>query len=814
MYRQIWLALAIAAGCAVVPVAVAAQSQASAVGAANAITSAADVEAFTQQYCVACHNERNKAAVRDLALDAVDVTAVGQHGDIWEKVVRKLRAGQMPPLTARRPERALSDQVATWLEAELDRAAEARPNPGRKASLHRLNRFEYKNAVRDLLGLDVNVEDLLPPDPLGGGDANFDNIASSLRISRSLLEQYLVAARKVSRVAMSGKVPSTIEVFRVPQGLRQDIRLDGMPFGTRGGFAFDYIFPVDGLYEFVVSTGGLGAGIDADMDGERLELSIDGERAHEWTLQPLDGAFVGGGADLRRRPEPPTVRVPIRAGAQRVMATFTKIKPLVEYAGDRVPFARTGRYGTGSGNKFPTGVAQIVLTGPLQVTGKSDTASRRKILTCTPRSAAEEEPCAREILTTLARSGLRRQATEDDLAFLLQFYEEGHSESDFDGGIQRAIRALLVMPDFLFRIEADPAGVAPGAPYRISDLELASRLSFFLWSSVPDDELLDVAVKGQLKTPAVLEEQVRRMLQDPRSDALTQGFASFYLWIRNVAEQQFDSDAFPNFDQTLREAMAKETELFFDSVRVEDRSILTLLDADYTFVNERLALHYEIPNVRGSDFRRVVLPADSPRRGILGKASILATTSEPKRTSPVRRGKWILDNVLGTPPPPPPPNVPLLGEEQQDDGRILTMRELMAKHRSNPVCAGCHRVIDPMGFALEQFDATGKWRDVDRSFTRIDPAGTTPDGSTFANLADFRGLLISNPGPFLRTFTEKLLVYALGRPYESYDAPAGRTILRDAAPENYTFSSVVLGIVKSAPFQMRLAADAPTVAAQ
>jgi hypothetical protein len=373
------------------------------------------------------------------------------------------------------------------------------------------------------------------------------------------------------------------------------------------------------------------------------------------------------------------------------------------------------------------------------------------------------------------------------------------------------VRALLVSPEFLFRIETDPASIAPGGVYRADDLALASRLSFFLWSSIPDDELLDIAVKGQLKTPATLEKQVRRMLRDPRSEAITDSFASFYLWIRNVADTQADSDLFPNFDRALRDAMAKETALFFDSVRTEDLSILTLLDADYTFVNERLAKHYGMTGVRGPDFVRVSLPPDSPRRGIFGKASILTVTSVPTRTSPVKRGKWILDNVLGAPPPPPPPNVPTLGDEKQDDGRVLTLREMMAKHRSNAVCAGCHRVIDPVGFALEQFDAIGKFREVDRSYTRIDPAGTMPDGTAFANLADFRRLVISHPAPFLRTFTEKLMVYALGRPYESYDAPAVRKIVREAAVNNYKFTDIVVGIVKSAPFQMRRAPETPPV---
>jgi mono/diheme cytochrome c family protein len=789
----------------------AAGSQAPAAKAVTAATPAPDVQAFVKQYCVTCHNERNKAAVSNLVLEKVDTAAAGQHGEIWEKVVMKLRAGQMPPLSARRPDRALSDQVAAWLESELDRHAAARPNPGRTESLHRLNRTEYKNAVRDLLGLDIDVYNMLPPDPLGGGDANFDNIASSLRISQSLLERYVSAARKVSRTALAGNVPSNIQTFKPPQGLRQDVRLPGMPFGTRGGFYIDYVFPLDAIYKIDLTLGrGLGGdGFGgAELPGEIVELSVDGEQVKAWEIRPAasrtEAQPAAGAAQMRGRAPAYTIDLPVKAGEHRLMATFKKVRPTVEQEGDRLPFVGQQL----PGNALPPGVSSMIVTGPIKVLGKADTDSRRRILTCMPRTEAEEEPCARQILTTLARRGFRRPTTNDDMAYLMRFYQEGRKDSNFDNGIERAVRALLVSPEFLFRTETEPAGVAPGAPYRVSDLELASRLSFFLWSSIPDDELLNVAVKGQLKTPAVLEKQVRRMLQDPRSEALTKSFASFYLWIRNVENTQMDADLYPNFDQTLRQAMAKETELFFDSVRAGDRSVLTLLDADYTYLNERLALHYGIPGVKGPDFRRVQLSPDSPRRGILGKASILLVTSVPTRTSPVKRGKWILDNVLGTPPPSPPANIPPLGEQKQDDGRVLSLREMMAKHRSNPICAGCHNTIDPLGFALEQFDAIGKWRQVDRSFTPIDPTGTMPDGSKFGTLGDFRKQIIANPGPFLRTFTEKMLIYALGRPFESYDAPAVRQVLRGAAAGNYKFSDIVVGIVKSAPFQMRRAAAA------
>ncbi|MGE3405007.1 MAG: DUF1592 domain-containing protein, partial [Vicinamibacterales bacterium] len=686
--RRLSYALPVALGLSLAGPAFAAPAQTAPTAAAarSAAAPAPDVQAFVKQYCVGCHNERNKKAVSNFALDAVDVTVAGQRGDIWEKVVTKLRAGQMPPASARRPDRALSDQVAGWLEAELDRHAAAKPNPGRKEALHRLSRTEYKNAVRDLLGLEIDVENLLPPDPLGGGDANFDNIASSLRMSQSLLERYITVARRVSRTALSGNVPPNTQSFKPIQEMRQDVRLEGMPFGTHGGLKVDYVFPLDAIYKFDITVGSslpaqTGAGTEPAMAGEVLELSLDGDMVKEWPL-----VAVG----RRERAPSYTVEVPIKAGAHQLIATFKQVRAVVEQQGDRLPIIGQQL----PGNAPPPGVREVVVTGPLQVLGKGETASRRRILTCAPATATAEEPCARQILSALARRGFRRPSTDDDLAYLMRFFKEGRAEADFEAGIERAVRALLVTPDFLFRAEFDPAGVPAGAPYKISNLELASRLSFFIWSSIPDDQLLNVAVKGQLTTPAVLEAQVRRMLKDPKAAALTQNFASFYLWIRNVADTQMDPDLYPSFDVTLKQAMARETELFFDSIRAEDRSVLTLLDADYTFLNERLAKHYGITGVAGPDFRRVSLPADSPRRGLFGKASILTVTSVPTRTSPVKRGKWLLDNVLGTPPPAPPANVPPLPEQKQDDGRVLSVRELMAKHRANPVCAGCHNVID------------------------------------------------------------------------------------------------------------------------
>ena len=804
--------LALSAGLLVaLPAAAAAGPQAAAKPtAAKAATPAApapDVQAFVKDYCISCHNEKGKAAVRNFSLEKVDFAEIAKRGDIWEKVVLKLRGGQMPPLRAKRPERAQSDAVAAHLETLLDQQAKANPNPGRTEALHRLSRTEYKNSVRDLLALDIDVENLLPPDPLGGGDANFDNIAASLRMSQSLLERYITVARRVSRTALAGNVPSTIQSFKAPQNTRQDIRLEGMPFGSRGGLKLDYVFPLDAIYKFDIT---LGRGLNSDGFGgdglplETVELSIDGGLVKEFALQQPKGE-PGVAGMLNRGPRILTIEVPVKAGAHQIIATFRKVGPTVEQEGDRLPFVGQGL----PGNLMPPAVTEVVVTGPMQVLGKGDTPSRKKILTCTPRSAADEDVCAKQILNTLARRAYRRPSTADDTAFLMRFFKEGRKEGgDFDAGIERAVRALLVSPDFLFRLETDPAGVAPGAVYRVSDLELASRVSFFLWSSIPDDELLNTAIRGQLKQPGVLEAQVRRMLKDKRAEAMTQNFASFYLWIRNVADAQFDADLYPNYEGTLQKAMAKETELFFDSIRSEDRSVLTLLDADYTFLNDRLARHYGISGVAGPDFRRVSLPADSPRRGLFGKGSILTVTSVPTRTSPVKRGKWLLDNVLGVPPPPPPANVPPLPEQKQNDGRVLSVRELMAKHRANPVCSACHSVIDPVGFALEQFDATGKWREVDRSFSRIDPAGTMPDGSKFGSLAEFRAKVVGNPGPFLRTFTEKLLIYATGRPAEAYDAPAVRKVVAEAAARNYRFNDLVVGIVKSQPFQMRKTLDA------
>ena len=746
------------------------------------------------QYCVRCHNERLTSGA--LRLDNADVSAVGAHAELWERVVRKLRAGMMPPAGMPRPERATYDGFVTWVENELDSAAAVQPNPGRTEALHRLNRAEYRNAVRDVLALDMDFNDLLPVDSAGGGDAAFDNIASTLRLSESLMDRYLSTALRVSRLALGGPVPVTELHFLMHSDIRQDVHLDGMPFGTRGGIRINHIFPVDGEYEFTISVEGRGA-------GEEFEISLDGERVHlEAQAPPEDsggGGYYGGGGI-----PPSVVTLPIKAGPRDVAVAFIQKSAGVLAEDDRTPFF-------GGRGALP-GISNVMIRGPFASTGVSDTPSRSRILTCRPASVAEEGGCAESILSTLARRAYRRPLADRDVELLMNLYEEGRATGDFEAGIQRGIRGMLVNPNFLFRVATVPSSAQSGQPYQVSDVELASRLSFFLWSSIPDDGLLDLAVEGRLREPGVLEAQVRRMLADDRSRALTDGFAAQWLWVRNLDSAVPFDQFFPNFDQTLREAFKTETELFFDSIVREDRSVLDLLDADYTFVNERLAKHYDIPNVIGTDFRRVQLSADSPRRGLLGKGHLLLVTSRSTRTSPVVRGVWILANLLGTPPPAPPANVPALEKAEQGDGRVLTMRELMAQHRSNAVCAACHATIDPTGFALEQFDAVGKWREVDGGFNPIDASGTMPDGTEFSGFNEFRSALVENPELFVRTMAEKLLIYALGRPTAYYDGPAIRQVVRAAAAEDYGFSSMVMGIVNSVPFQMRMSAE-PTQSA-
>ena len=757
---------------------------------------AADARAILDQYCVTCHSDRLETG--GLSLETVDLTDASASAERLEKVIQKLRLGAMPPLGMPRPDEATYTGLAAWLETELDGAAAAHPNAGRTETLHRLNRAEYENVIRDLLhieGLDFSV--MLPTDDASYG---FDNIAGILGMSPTHLERYMSAARNISRMAVGDvTMPPSGETHMIPPDLSQDGRLEDLPFGTRGGTLLRRYFPVDGEYviRFQAHTG---TGISAEEEPNYIELTVDGERVFFEEMAQKPVAHTGSGQDVVASTDW-EVRTPIKAGLREIAVTFVQttsaqvedlLRPYLRPPG--ISSFKLTRMGGYSGPY----VAQVSYTGPFNVTGVGETPSRQRIFVCRPATPAEELPCARQILSTLTRRAYRRPVTEADLAPLLGFYAAGREQAGFDQGLQLALERLLASPEFLFRIERDPQEVAPHTAYRVSSLELASRLSFFLWSSIPDDELLEVASRGALQDPAVLEHQVRRMLADPRAEALVTNFAGQWLRLRNVPGTNPNTRLFMDFDETLRRAFRRETELFFGSIMREDRSVLDLLDADYTFVNERLARHYGIPNIYGSRFRRVTL-TDENRRGLLGHGSILTVTSQANRTSPVVRGKFILDNLLGAPPPPPPPNVPLL-EETQING---TLRERMEQHRSNPVCAACHKTIDPMGFPLENFDAVGAWRTEDAG-APVDAAGAMPDGSTFEGVAGLRTVLRGRAsGLFVTILTERLLTYALGRGVEYYDAPALRAITRDAARTQHRFSSLILGIVNSVPFQMR-----------
>ncbi|MCH7747379.1 MAG: DUF1592 domain-containing protein [Acidobacteria bacterium] len=757
--------------------------------------------ALLEQYCMTCHTERLRSrGTVPLELQTVDLATVPAEAELWEKVIRKLRTGSMPPSGRPRPDSAAAEGFATWLETEIDRAAAADPNPGRTEPLHRLNRTEYQNAIRDLLALDIDAAKLVPADDQSYG---FDNIAGVLKVSPTLLERYMSAAREISRLAVGASTMApTGETFRIVSDLSQYQHRDGLPFGTRGGVSVPYNFPRDGEYDIKLELLDLFSGAPI-REPHQLELSVDGAQVTIFNLTPRDPEKDQGVA-YNSGPDALEVRVPIKAGPRVVTATFIKkTDALAESL--REPFARP--HGEGDYLLYQPHLGTVTITGPFNVTGVDETPARRRIFVCQPSNPAAEAPCARQILSTLARRAYRRPVAETDLDGLIGFYNEGRDSGGFEAGIERALRALLVSPDFLFRVVSDPPGIAPGTPYRLSDLELASRISFFLWSSIPDDELLEVAALGRLHDPAVVEGQVRRMLADPRSEALAQNFAGQWLRLRNISGALPSDVIFPDFGESLREDFVRETELFFDSILREDRSVTELLTADYTFLNERLAKHYDITGVYGSDFRRVTL-IDANRRGLLGQGSILTVTSYPDRTSPVGRGKWVLENVLGTPPPPPPPNVPEL-EPDPDSGKVLAMRERMEQHRANPVCASCHRIMDPLGLALENFDAVGRWRAHMPGGSVIDASGAMPDGTAFDGPADLRGLLVRNPEQFATVVTEKLLTYALGRGVEYYDAPAVRQILRGATAHEYGLASLVVGVVTSTPFQMRLARSEP-----
>jgi cytochrome c551/c552 len=742
--------------------------------------------ALVEKSCLSCHNDKSKTA--GLSLQDLSLAEVPARAEIWERVLRKVKSGDMPPVTARvRPEPAEAQAFAGFLESALDRAAVAKPNPGR-ATVHRLNRAEYSNAIRDLLLVDVKPGDWLPVDDSGYG---FDNIADVLSTSPALLERYMSAARRVSRLAVGDLALKPIEEIydakRDPlKGSRNERFSDDLPFDSRAGISVQHYFPVDAEYEFEIRFAGLlPTGDEAETYPYRIRVPVKAGLHSVGVTSPRENLKVES-------------EVPVRGGGAGAGGRGGAV-PAVPYPVDiRLDGQRVKRL------DFPTGtpeVNRLIVGGPYNPSGRGTTASRTKIFVCDPASAKEEPVCARRILSTVARRAFRRPVTSADIQPLYAFYEKGRGSGDFESGIQKALEALLVAPEFLFRVEQDPPRAEPGKAYQISDLELASRLSFFLWSSIPDEQLLDLAERGRLKNPTVLQQQVRRLLADPRSDTLVSNFAGQWLHLRNVETTKPDPFIFP-FDEFLRQAFLKETELFVQSLFREDRSLLDLLTADYTFVNERLAEHYGIPKIYGSQFRRVAV-VDPNRRGLLGHGSILTVTSYPNRTSVVLRGKWILENLLGTPPPPPPPDVPELRAER--NGKTLSMREQMQVHRANPICASCHARMDPIGFALENYDAVGKWRSEDAGVS-IDASGQLPDGARFEGPAGLSQVLLTKyREDFVRTATEKLLTYALGRGIEHYDNPTIRAISRETASNNYRISSWILAIVNSTPFRMRQA---------
>ena len=781
-------------------------ASAPAAAAETPVATAAEVEATLGRYCTTCHNERivsgrdtapsmlvSQLRTAGLAFDALDVEQVGADADAWERVIRKLESRTMPPPGRPRPDEATYGDVVAWLEAELDGAAAAAPNPGRRPPLHRLTRTEYQNAVRDLLALDhlpkeFEVATLLPADNATSG---FDNLAELLFVSPATLERYLAAARKISRLAVGDTtMPPIVDRYQLDRDLIQDDHLDGLPLGTRGGAVIRSHLPADGEYIVTVEFAA------AARDEHEVEVSVDGRRVELFTIGGRSLVRGASGVFAFEAEPPVELRVPMRAGPREVAVAF-----LEKSGATHESLVRASR----RGQRREPAIATVSISGPYGVDGSGDTPSRRRIFTCRPEADSDAEPCAREILSTLARRAYRRPVTSDDLDVLMPFYADGATAGGFERGVQRGLERLLVSPEFLFRIERDPAGAASGESYRVSDLELASRLSFFLWSSIPDDRLLDRAIAGELRDPAVLAAEVRRMLADERARALTENFAEQWLYLRDVDAKEPDPAFYPEFDENLRQAFIRETEFFIDSVLRGGRPVTDLLTADYTFANERLAKHYGIPHVYGSQFRRVSL-ADTERRGLLGQGGVLTLTSYATRTSPVLRGKWILENLLAAPPPPPPPDIPAL-DESADDGAALSVRAAMERHRANPACASCHAQMDPLGFALENFDAIGRWRDRGESNEPIDASGILPDGTAFEGPAGMRQALLRDEERFVATIAEKLLTYALGRNVESFDMPAVRAIVRGSAADEYSFESIVIGIVESIPFQMRLASS-------
>jgi len=756
----------------------------------NAGGSAQSPRAVLDQYCVTCHNEKTKTA--GLMLDKMDPARVAQNAEAWEKVVRKLRAGMMPPQGLPRPSAPAYEALTVALEDELDRAAAAKPKlaaPG----VHRMNRTEYANAIRELIGLDIDPAAYLPADDTSYG---FDNVESGLQVSPALVEGYVSAASKLSRQALGHETAPGRKIYYTREDYSQEEQVDGLPFGTRGGMLVHHYFPADGEYviSWVPVRNTVGTLYGGDAENEQVELTVDGGRIKLYSIGKDIPLTANVQADKNE------VRVVVKAGQHAVGLAFI--------ANTYIPHVFLNRSYRRSilddnpieGIMQTPQVSQITIQGPVNGLPAKDTPSRRKILVCTPSAGSDPLACAKTILSTLARKAYRRPLTDADTATLLSLYRTGRENGNFEDGIERALQFILAHPEFVFRTETAPASIKPGESYRISDLELASRLSFFLWSNGPDDELINLAGQGKLKDPKVLEQQVRRMLADPRSQELVKNFAGQWLGLRTLQSQTPEGTIYPDFDDNLRHAMRTEAEMFFESILGEDRSLIELLTADYTFVNERLAVHYGIPNIYGTQFRRVQLEGDlDVRRGLLGKGSVHLVTSNSDRTSPVLRGKWVLENILGTHPPDPPPNVPPL--KPNPTAGVQTMRQRMEEHRANPACSSCHKMMDPIGFALENFDGTGKWRTREGG-QNLDASGQLVDGSRIDGVVSLRQALLRYSPQFERTITEKLLTYALGRGVEYDDMPAVRSIVREAGKADYRFSALVLEIVKSIPFQV------------
>jgi mono/diheme cytochrome c family protein len=768
---------------------------------APAVQSSAPIapRALLDTYCVTCHNQRTKTA--GLMFDTMDLAKLPEHGDVWEKTVRKLRGGMMPPPGVRRPDQASVDSMVSWLERSLDEAAAAHPNPGRVA-LHRLNRAEYAAAIEDLLGIKIDPAALLPKDDEAEG---FDNVASVLTVSPSFLDQYISAARVVSARAVGNPAarPGS-QTYRPTRGSDQSLRVDGLPLGTRGGLLVEHLFPADGDYKFNIPNMAIAGYVRGMEYKHTLIVTIDGVKVFQNTIGGEDDIKA---IDQQQAPAVAAINsrfldipVKVTAGPHKVGVTFVA-RTFAE------PDEVLHSFRPSAGEDRIPRIGSLEIQGPFNPTGVSQTPSRARVFVCQPKSASDELPCAKTILSALARKAYRRPITNADLDAPIQFYSAARALGDFDTAIRDALPTILASPKFLYRAERSPAGLAPGSIHAIGDVELASRLSFFLIGRAPDDELLTAAERGTLTTPTVLEAQVRRLLADPRSESLVTSFAFQWLKMRALEEIDPDPIIFPNFDDSLRAAFRREMELFVDSILREDRPVLELLTANHTFVNERLALHYGIPDVRGDRFRRVTL-TDANRWGLLGKGAVLLTTSYANRTAPVLRGAWILENLLGTPPSPPPPDVEAF-QENKDGEKQRSVREIMEQHRAKPSCNACHGVMDPLGFSLENFDAIGEWRAEDRyAGTAIDASGKLVDGTAVNSPADLRVALTRRPEQFVQTLTERLMTYALGRTVDYYDMPAVRKIVREAARDQYRFSSIVMGIVRSDAFRMRMVPEA------